>query len=268
MNDNTDSILRQLVVPLTLSIVAWLGWFAFTTLDNKRKDKLETVRSQIVDLYGPMVALSTTNDSVWKSLDRAHTPKFDVDSASLEDEIRSWRAVFKQVVQPLNGQMEQTFLSSKQVIRCPSTRDPLHQFVAFAESVKLMTSTWPESDLGDKTKKGNTPELPYPSQLSKLLSTELDALHERESFLDDGFFGLFSWCDPPSGCQEAPQIANPESEAPATGTGSTQASAEGPGSTQASTKGISRAPLVSHYERVLICLGLAPRAAPQQAEPQ
>jgi hypothetical protein len=191
MDDKPDSILRQLAIPLILSLVTWVGWFAFTTLDDKRKNELEFVRGQIVDLYGPMYTLSAANESVWKSLDKAHTPKFVGTSAPTDGEIRAWRALLKQVVQPLNQQMETTFLSSKQLIRCPAARDALHELVAFAESVKLLTSSWPDNDVSDKTEKGNKPELPYPPKLSGLLLTELNALHEREQRLNNGFTGLF-----------------------------------------------------------------------------
>src|SRR5271156_3066826 len=166
MDDKSDSIWLQLGVPLTLSILAWIGWFLFTTLYNKRKDEVEFVRGQIVELYWPMYTLSAANESVWESLDKSHAPKFDGPDKPSDDEIRTWRMLLKQVVQPLNQQMETTFLSSKQVIRCPATRDALHQLVAFAESIKLLTSTWAENDVSDKTKKGNRPQLPYPPQLS------------------------------------------------------------------------------------------------------
>ena len=190
MDAKTNSILQQLAIPLILSLATWVGWFVFTTLDDKRKNELEFVRGQIVDLYGPMYTLSAADESVWKSLDKGHSPKFAA-GAPTDDEIRIWRALMKQVVQPLNQQMETTFLSSKQLIRCPATRDALHELVAFAKSVKLLTSSWPENDVSDKTEKGNKPELPYPPQLSSLLLTELNALHDREQKLDNGFYGLF-----------------------------------------------------------------------------
>jgi hypothetical protein len=190
-----QSFLQGLAVVLAPTLVLGLVSYAYATLDNRRKEQLEFVRGQIVDLYGPLYTLSAALDKVWGSLGRKRAKLWqDVSNQPNSVQLLQWRNLLESVIEPMNDQIEKTLLTSKQTIRCPATRDALHEFVAFAESVKLVTVTWKSGEgLSDTTKQGNTPEVPYPKYLSDLLSAELTALHEREKTLENDFLGLFVW---------------------------------------------------------------------------
>ncbi len=108
---------------------------------------------------------------------------------------------------PLDDRVENVLLSSGETIRCPTLRQELHEFFTFAQSLKLVVNNWkPNDDLNDESKRSkdvNVPEISYPNNLSRTLSAELNALHEREKGLEDGFFGLFYWA-------ARPDCASPE----------------------------------------------------------
>lgn len=180
-----------ILIPLFLSLAAWLSSFVFTTFDDKRKGRLVSVRAQIVDLYGPMYTLSAAHDAVWSQLGSTYKPDFSGSADIPPEQITNWRTVLQKVIQPLSAQMEETFLSSKQLIRCSSIRDELHQFIAYAEAVKVVTSGWTDSNLKDTSNARNVPVIAYPHRLSELLSNELDHLHDRETMLSYDFKGLF-----------------------------------------------------------------------------
>lgn len=190
-----QSFLRGLLVVLAPTLIIGFFSYVYTTLDNKRKDELEFVRGQITDLYGPLYTLSAAFETVWDSLGRKHANLWqDPSKPPRREKVRLWRNLLNGVVEPLNDQIDNVLLSSKQTIRCPAVRDALHNFVAFAQSVKLLIGTWKsDADVNDVTKQDNMPELQYPKNLSELLNAELMALHARESKLESGFFGLFAW---------------------------------------------------------------------------
>jgi hypothetical protein len=193
------ALLRLLFLPLIVAFVSYVC----ATLDNSRKEHLEHVRGEIVNLYGPLCTLSTTVESVWNDLSKKHMPNFDnIQTQPSNDEIIFWRNLLKNVVAPLNDRVEQTLLSSKQTVRCSTTRDALHDFFAFAESVKLVTGTWKANEnFRDRTRRSreaNYPDFPYPKDLSKILCAELVTLHEREKILDNGLIGLLPLPEEPS----------------------------------------------------------------------
>jgi cytochrome c len=168
-------IRKSLLVPF----IVWLGWFGYTTVDNKRKDQLELLRTQISELYGPTYNLSAAMQSIWNDLKRPNPANRDEYVEFLE-----------KVSLPLGGQIEEKLFSAKQVIRCPETRDELRKLVSFVESSKFDTS--PPTQLSTAL---------YPKDLSASLLRELNALHKRENFLDDGFQGLFIWRNPLPPCK-------------------------------------------------------------------
>lgn len=190
MAEKRNSIALAIAIPLLLSFVAWLASFTFTTFDDKRKNRLNEVREQIVDLYGPMYSLSTAHDSVWNNLGTVCKPDFSKPDQVKPEQLKNWRTVLQKVIQPLNSQMETTFLASKQLIRCASIRTALHQFVTYAESVKVITSGWEEETQNDTSKDKNKPAIEYPSSLSYLLCVELYHLHDREKALSFDLKGL------------------------------------------------------------------------------
>jgi len=190
-----------------IPFILWFGWFAYTTVDNKRKDRLQEARDQIANLYGPSYNLSAAMENIWEDLGKPLSNASDEQRLSL---------FIKDVSVPLGGKIETALFSGKQVVRCPEIRDALHNLVSFVEFAKFRTST---SD--NTTKAGNRDDMsmssdsidrasedlvppPYPYELSTLLMNELNALHEREEFLDNGFFGLNPWGGAMPSCQGLP----------------------------------------------------------------
>lgn len=187
-------------------ILAFLS-YVYTTIDNKRKDELEFVRGQIVDLYGPLYTLTSALETVWKNL--GTRPETSLDDVKTPP----GRELLESAIAPMSNQIETTLLSSKQIVRCTLVRAELQKFVAFAESVKMAVSNWKSDGEPANTAKPadspqipakNTPALlPYPKDLLSLLEGELTALHRRENTLDNGFLGLFPGRNE-SECPKAP----------------------------------------------------------------
>jgi hypothetical protein len=178
--------------------------FIYTTIDNRRKDQLDFVRGQIVKLYGPLYTLSATNEVVWKTLGKKRRPNFNAEIPPSKDQVIAWRGLLQAVVKPLNEQMEATLLKSGEVVRCDSIRRALLDFFAFAEEIKIVSSTWkPEDEMDEKIMQSpekNMPEMHYPRHLTDILRVELDSLHKQEARLDDGLFGLWPKRDDVSAC--------------------------------------------------------------------
>jgi hypothetical protein len=181
--------------------------FVYTTLDTKRKDRLEFVRGQIVNLYGPLYTLSVTNEAVWKTLGKKRKPDFNGQVPPSKDQVAAWRSLVQAVVKPLNEQMEATLLKSGEVVRCDNIRTALLEFFSFAEELKIVSSTWkPEDEMDDKIMQNsekNMPEAHYPRHLTDILQIELDRLHKRAARLDDGVVGLLPGSVDETACQTA-----------------------------------------------------------------
>jgi hypothetical protein len=131
-----------------------------------------------------MYTLSSATENVWNNLDKAYKPETISD-----DDIKKWPSEIMNVIEPLNGLMEKTFLSSKQFIRCDATREALESLVVFAETEKLQSSTG-KDDPGHAL---GFLKSPYPRHLSEQLRDELSALRDREKRLENGIFGLVTW---------------------------------------------------------------------------
>jgi hypothetical protein len=181
--------------------------FIYTTIDTKRKDRLEFVRGQIANLYGPLYTLSVTNEAVWRTLGRKRKPDFNSEVPPSKDQVVAWISLVQAVIKPLNEQMEATLLKSGEVIQCDDIRAALLDFFAFAEELKIVSATWkPEDETDDKIMQShekNMPESRYPQQLTGALKTELDSLHKREAKLDDGLLGLLPGGADETACQTA-----------------------------------------------------------------
>lgn len=147
-----------------------------------------------------MYTLSQATEAVWKDLGKKYEPMYNSNNLPEDNVIKNWRAVITKVFTPLLDRMEQVFLTSKQTIKCDATGPALHEFVVFAETTKFLESTWPVYEIGDKQESSNVPKS-YPTQLSRLLCTELGVLHVREKPLDNGFYGLV-WGGSPPDCNE------------------------------------------------------------------
>jgi hypothetical protein len=108
----------------------------YTTLDYSRKERLESVRAQVVKLYGPLAALTDTTEQLWEAVGRTSKPNGDADLAD-DKKLNIWRNFLREVVVPLSDKIEETLLASGQVIHCEEIAKGLHQFRSFAAFVKL-----------------------------------------------------------------------------------------------------------------------------------
>jgi hypothetical protein len=117
-------------IPIIIALISF--WYA--NIDAGRRGRLEFVRGQIANLYGPVYSLIRTQKHLWEDLGK-NSP----------DNI----TFLTEVALPLNRKIEETVLKSGEVIRCPPILKDLHAFFDFAESAVIVAqsakSSGPES---------------------------------------------------------------------------------------------------------------------------
>jgi hypothetical protein len=189
MDAKSDSFVRGLALGLIPPTVIAFVSFVYSVADTKRKDRLDFVRGQIGQLYGPLYRLSDTNASVWSTLGKLMKPRSDDDQLNQNGQ---WNLFLKNIVIPLNSRIEDTLLSSGRTIRCDKVRDALREFFSFAQRVKLEIAIADDKANGRiQDKSATLPKIEYPKNLAGLVYNELCALRDKERKLDDGWWGLF-----------------------------------------------------------------------------
>src|SRR5262249_23034506 len=73
----TRALTPAILIPVFLAFIS----FVYTTLDCSRKERLESVRAQVVKLYGPLAALADTTEQLWETVGRTSKPNGDADLA-------------------------------------------------------------------------------------------------------------------------------------------------------------------------------------------
>jgi hypothetical protein len=187
----TRGLTPAILIPVFLAFIS----FVYTTLDYSRKERLESVRAQVVKLYGPLAALTDTTEQLWEAVSK---PNGEADLAD-NRKLNIWRNFLREVIVPLSNRIEETLLTSGQVIHCEEISKGLHQFRSFAAFVKLAVLTWnaentwnAEDKVIDRTMTGNGIDYDhaYPAGLAKALAANRDKLKERERILDNPVMGL------------------------------------------------------------------------------
>ena len=190
----TRGLSPAILIPVFLAFIS----FVYTTLDYSRKERLESVRAQVVKLYGPLAALTDTTEQLWEAVGRTSKPNGEADLAD-DRKLKIWRNFLSEVIVPLSNRIEETLLTSGQVIHCEEISKSLHQFRSFAAFVKLAVLTWNAEHTGnaedkviDRTMTGNGIDYDhaYPAGLAKALAANRDKLKERERILDNPIMGL------------------------------------------------------------------------------
>jgi hypothetical protein len=93
---SSQSSIRSMLLALIPTVILAFGSFVYTTVDTARRGRLEFVRGQIGNLYGPLHVLSTTSESTWHALIEKHKPNFDDPSS-----VKRWREYIAHVAIPL-----------------------------------------------------------------------------------------------------------------------------------------------------------------------
>ena len=200
----TGGFTPAILIPVFLAF----GSFVYTALDYSRKERLESVRAQVVNLYGPLAALTDTSEQLWHAVGQNSRPKTEEDLND-DKKLKTWRNFLSQVVVPLNDKVQDTLLKGGQIIHCEEVATELHQFFSFAAFIKLAVVTRDsEGKEGkDRTLIGNgiDHDHVYPPGFAKLLAANRDELKAREGKLDNPFMGLlyFPHLDPPCAAPNA-----------------------------------------------------------------
>src|SRR5215467_234440 len=147
----TRGFTPAILIPVFLAFIS----FVYTALDYSRKERLESVRAQVVNLYGPLAALTDTSEQLWHAVGRNSRPKTEEDLTD-DKKLKTWRNFLSKVVLPLSDKIQDILLNGGQIIHCQEVAKELHQFFSFAAFIKLATVTWDaEGQDMDRTMIGN-----------------------------------------------------------------------------------------------------------------
>jgi len=196
--EKSESSLSSVGTALLIALVPAILGYVYTSLDNKRKERLEYVRHEIANLYGPLYTLSATNDNIWKTLVKQHKPVFVDEQAKEVGDMVRWRSLVKTVILPINQRMEEIILKSGETFDNTEVPEALLEFLSFSESLKNLTSTWMDNDLtteGSLSYQRNIPDVRFPKNITECLKQELHTLRLEQEWLEDGFAGLAFWKD-------------------------------------------------------------------------
>ena len=165
-------------VPIVIALISF--WYA--NLDAGRRERLEFVRGQIANLYGPLYSLIRTQKHLWEDLGRNNPTEI---------------TFLTEIALPLNRKIEETTLKSGEVIRCPPIVKDLHEFFDFAESMVMVAeaakSSAAESAKPAAVKPTSDPKnnlKRYPRHFAAHLCKQLSVLKGWETQLNHPIKGL------------------------------------------------------------------------------
>ena len=108
----TRGLTPAILIPVFLAFISFL----YTTLDYSRKERLE------------LAALTDTTEQLWEAVSKSNGEADLADNRKLN----IWRNFLREVIVPLSNRIEETLLTSGQVIHCEEISKGLHQFRSFA----------------------------------------------------------------------------------------------------------------------------------------
>jgi hypothetical protein len=179
---------------LTLAIPALLALagYAIAYRNNlrlaQRKDRLDRVTSQLSDLYGPLLALSSAGNSAWavfRSRFRPGIPSFwDSDPSPTPEEATAWRLWMTTVFAPLNREMRDLVVNRADLLEEPEMPTCLLQLCAHVAAYEPVLKQWEDGDYTEHRTPLNFPArevTDYASASFRELKEEQNRLLARES---------------------------------------------------------------------------------------
>ena len=172
----------------TSVLVAFAGFLA-AYLNNlrltQRKDRLDRVSRQLSDLYGPLLALESTQGSTWalfRSRYRPTRPYWDPESPPTEEEALAWRTWMTEVFMPLNRKMVDVIRARADLLDDDHMPTCLLDICSHTASYEVVLNRWEAGDYTENTALADFPR----DELHPYLSGSFDRLKAEQQRLLTG----------------------------------------------------------------------------------
>ena len=192
MRDERAPIWRGLAVTLVAAALTAAVGYVFSVLQERRRTELQTVENQIRLLYGPLYALTQSNQAAWASFRSTYRPgtvAYWEGDAPSADQVKAWRLWMSQVFQPMNMKMRDAIIDNTQLIVGEEMPSAFQDLIAHTESYRAVLSSWrPEDRCAHQgcdylTERANTAPLDYPVSLAACVAKDYARLRELQQDL-------------------------------------------------------------------------------------
>jgi hypothetical protein len=195
-----ESILGAVVTGVLIAVIPGVLAFAFSVVDDHRKQKLDFVNLQIEKLYGPLYSVTQANTAVWDNFKQKDWPigrgtyfpvsVADKDAATIETQ--RWRLWIKNVFQPMNLQIEKSIIENYELLVGEKVPPPsFREMVAHIESYKAIIAAWDQEDRKGgavSTKTESNKDMNWPENFNKCVEDSYELLKARQSTLKNFIF--------------------------------------------------------------------------------
>lgn len=107
---------------------------------ERRQARLERVNAQLRDLYGPLKALTDSNEAVWEAMRDSQLPAVGdrrAGGALPDPEARGWTDWLTHALMPTNRQMRNVIVGNAHLLIEPELPDPLRAFCAHVAALEV-----------------------------------------------------------------------------------------------------------------------------------
>jgi hypothetical protein len=180
-------VFEKVGVPILVA-VATLG---LTYLNNlqlaQRKEQLELVDRQLRDLYGPLLALCTSNNMAYhqafRRLYRPDVPMWDPPEGQPEnwptqDDIAAFRLWTKEVFMPINREIFLRIVNHTDLLVEPSMPQCLLDLLAHIQAYEGLIKEWESGNTSH-----NTPKIRFPGEVTQYVTRNYQTLKISQASL-------------------------------------------------------------------------------------
>jgi hypothetical protein len=147
-------------ITIFVSVLLAVGGYVATYLYNlrlaQRNDRLEHINRQLSDLYGPLVALTTSGESAWREFRKLYRPGvafWGAHPPPTDDEAAAWRLWMTEVFMPLNEQTVDVITNNAELLEETQMPQPLLDVCAHVAGYRPVLWSWAN---GDTTRHSST----------------------------------------------------------------------------------------------------------------
>ena len=138
-----------ILVSVLLAVGGYVATYLYSLRLAQRKDRLEHVNRQLSDLYGPLVALTTSGMSAWsgfRELYRPGVPFWGTHPPPTDEEAAAWRLWMTEVFMPLNERIFDVVTNNAELLEESRMPQPLLDVCAHVAGYRPVLRSWANGD--------------------------------------------------------------------------------------------------------------------------
>ena len=137
-----------------VAVLGYVATYLYSLSLAKRKDRLDHINRQLSDLYGPLVALTTSGESAWRGFRRIYRPGmayFLDEPPPTDDELAAWRLWMTEVFMPLNERIFEVITNNAELLVESEMPQPLLDVCAHVAGYRPVLKSWADGDTTQHT---------------------------------------------------------------------------------------------------------------------